>query len=271
MTDRWKRRPLIALLIIQTSPGCPLLQPDFPDANPIPFNYSPEYPVVGDEVIFRAPSIDFENNERELTEVAWYSQSSDISWSESAITADAHGSVAKAMMNSPGRKIVEMSYQLSNYYYRNTRVIPVSRKEAVGESLEVSNSGIRILITKQSEYTQVDSTQDQTIQLSALNTVENNQPLNVQFILRAPPGVSVGAVNDIDSGGSQYTSSDTIQPGETQNIGISITPQSMGNYEITGEVIYYFSDQRGNAMSETVDIPIRAYELEGSQMSWEEF
>jgi len=91
--------------------------------------------------------------------------------------------------------------------------------------------------------------------LSAVNPI-TNLPANLQVILKVAPGVSVSSSYFAETGSGQYTLRSTILPGESKQITADIVASAPGNFSMTGEVVYYFGENRTEGGRNLVELPL---------------
>jgi len=96
-----------------------------------------------------------------------------------------------------------------------------------------------------------------SLTFSATSLISAPDPVTVQLILEVPSGVSVSGTEFVSSGGGQYTTTLTLEPGESEGMRIQITGNELGRATVTGETVYYIGDNRTNATSRRATIPIR--------------
>jgi len=109
----------------------------------------------------------------------------------------------------------------------------------------------------QSHQTSVDHDDSVIFTYSATNYITNNESMTVQLILQAPSGSEVFSLSGVESSsGSQFTTTTTVNPGEEENMRIHIDLDKPGEYEITGQAIYYFGENSNNGNGSEVKIPV---------------
>ncbi|AFZ74524.1 COG1361 family protein [Natronobacterium gregoryi] len=111
-------------------------------------------------------------------------------------------------------------------------------------------------INLQSQRTTVEP--GETVQLS--HSAANLHPedeLTVQLVLEAPSGADVSGTGDIDSGtAGQFVTTTELDPGEIQDQRIDIDLLEAGEYELTGQAIYYFGDDPDTSRTVEISLPI---------------
>ncbi len=116
------------------------------------------------------------------------------------------------------------------------------------------------------EKTDVTLGEDILLKLSAVNLI-TKPTMHVQVILLPPSGMSVTSSEFVLSGAGQYTTTYELEPGQGKDIEVRIKSNQVGNFDVTGKVIYYFVDDPENAEYYTLNLPIKVNEgaLSGSQ------
>ena len=98
----------------------------------------------------------------------------------------------------------------------------------------------------------------ETVQLS--HSAANLHPedeLTVQLVLEAPSGADVSGTGDIDSGtAGQFITTTELDPGELEEQRITIDLLEPGEYELTGQAIYYFGDDPDDGRTVEISLPI---------------
>jgi hypothetical protein len=102
-----------------------------------------------------------------------------------------------------------------------------------------------------------DITVDQTakLQMSAVNKI-GNPPMTVQLILKTPSGTSVVETGAVSSSVGQATATFEVRPGSGKGISIQIEANQPMESEITGEIVYYFAENRTDTTTRPVSIPL---------------
>lgn len=107
-----------------------------------------------------------------------------------------------------------------------------------------------------SQQLTVEDGESANLQFSATNFVTNKKQMTVQLIIQAPSGVSVTGVSDVDEGGNQLVTTDTIAPGDEMGVRVSIDPEAAGEYPITAKAVYYFGTDRSNGGGKEVEMSV---------------
>lgn len=91
---------------------------------------------------------------------------------------------------------------------------------------------------------------------SITNYITNDEPVTVQLILEAPRGSTVSQVASVEaSTGNQFTTTTTLEPGEQESIRIQADLTQPGTHSVTGQVIYYFGNNRSTGSGVETTVP----------------
>lgn len=91
---------------------------------------------------------------------------------------------------------------------------------------------------------------------SITNYITNDEPVTVQLILEAPRGSTVSQVASVEaSTGNQFTTTTTLKPGEQESIRIQAELTEPGTHSVTGQVIYYFGNNRSTGSGVETTVP----------------
>jgi len=93
------------------------------------------------------------------------------------------------------------------------------------------------------EKTNVVLGEDILLKLSAVNLI-TKPPMTVQVILYPPSGMSVTSADFVTSGAGQFTSTFELKHGAGKDIEIRIKTNQVGDFNVTGRVIYYFGEDK---------------------------
>lgn len=115
-----------------------------------------------------------------------------------------------------------------NGYQTQFIVLPVLTKSEIGFQLRTDRTTIK-------------NGESSILTLSATNIITKT-PMTAQLILTIPAGVSVTSTELIASGSGQYSTTFTIQPGDTKFISATIQGNENGNFIIEGRLVYHFGD-----------------------------
>ncbi|KAF5413496.1 MAG: hypothetical protein C5S49_08485 [Candidatus Methanogaster sp.] len=93
------------------------------------------------------------------------------------------------------------------------------------------------------------------LKLSAVNLI-TKPAMHVQVIIIPPSGMSVTSSAFAKSGAGQYTTTYELEPGSGKDIEVAIRSNQVGDFGVTGRIIYYFGDDRDDAEDHTLTLPI---------------
>lgn len=121
---------------------------------------------------------------------------------------------------------------------------------------DISTNELRIQL--RSDKTIISKNENIFLTLSAINKITNTKDVHLQVILVIPSGLSTTETSFAKSGVGQYVSDSIIKSGEsrTEYINVGVMPNQIGTFTITGEVIYYFGDDRNNGGTQKISLPI---------------
>jgi sugar lactone lactonase YvrE len=86
--------------------------------------------------------------------------------------------------------------------------------------------------------------------------ITNEEDMTLQTILKIPSGLVVtGAF--ADKGGGRYEAFEVIKPGEGTEISADLVPTNPGEYNIEGEVVYYFGDDKSTGDIVRINVPLK--------------
>lgn len=88
--------------------------------------------------------------------------------------------------------------------------------------------------------------EDIILTLSAVNPI-TSPTMTVQLILKIPSGMEITSSEFAESGAGQYTGTFTIEPGKSRYIGFNIKTSQAGEYDIEGNIFYYFGNDKSTA------------------------
>ena len=110
------------------------------------------------------------------------------------------------------------------------------------------------------EKTDVLVGEDIVFKLSAVNKITKPM-MTVQVILIPPSGMSVTSSEFATSGAGQYTTTYKLEPGDGKNIEVRIKTNQQGDFNVKGEIIYYYGDDNSTAEDQTLNLPIKVREI----------
>jgi hypothetical protein len=106
------------------------------------------------------------------------------------------------------------------------------------------------------EKTKVVNGEDILLKLSAVNLI-TKPTMHVQAIIIPPSGMSVSSSEFVESGAGQYTTTYDIEPGKGRDIEVRIAANQVGDFNVTGRVVYYFGENKKDVEDHTLDLPIQ--------------
>lgn len=124
---------------------------------------------------------------------------------------------------------------------------------------EISIDTERVNIDLQAQRTNIEA--GESVQLShSVANLHLEEEVTVQLVLEAPSGADVSGTADVDGGSaSQFITTVQLGPGEVEDQRITIDLLEPGEYELTGQAIYYFGDNPGTGDGEEISIPIEKH------------
>jgi len=109
------------------------------------------------------------------------------------------------------------------------------------------------------QKTDVNIGEDIVLNLSAVNLI-TKPSMTVQLILKAPSGMSVTSTGFIEGGGGQYTATFEVEPGGIKQIEVHIMTNQAGNFNVVGDICYYFGGDKTTAQYRSVNLPVSVKE-----------
>lgn len=108
------------------------------------------------------------------------------------------------------------------------------------------------------EKTDVELGDNILLKLSAVSLITKPK-MKVQVIIIPPSGMSVTSSEFVKSGAGQFTTTYELNPGDGRDIEVIIASNQVGNYKVTGRIVYYFGDDisSGEDHSQELDINVR--------------
>lgn len=159
------------------------------------------------------------------------------------------------------------SDNLSDYEEYQQGTDPLSETESSGEtgtnesevvadrSLVVKSDSVNLQL--RSQKTIVNPDEPAVLTFSSTALISANDTVHVQLVLEAPSGVSVGGTDFVESGLGQYTTTYELEPGNSRGIQIEINANELGRFGVTGRAVYYVGNDKENASTRTVSIPVQ--------------
>jgi parallel beta-helix repeat protein len=158
--------------------------------------------------------------------------------------------------------VIQLSKKGYKDYFTTADVSPDETYNIVAdltqELIDITNSDLSIQLYSVRDV--ISTEEDSEIILSAVSYIHNTEDMNLQAILKIPSGLAVSSVAFADSGAGQYVAYSVIKPGGMRQISANIVPTNFGEYEIEGELIYYFGDDKSTGDIRRINIPIKVKE-----------
>ncbi|VVB86178.1 LemA family protein [uncultured archaeon] len=106
------------------------------------------------------------------------------------------------------------------------------------------------------DKTDVEIGENIVLKLSAINLITKPR-MTLQVILKPPSGMSVTSTEFSQAAAGQYSSTYILEPGASRNIEITLKPTQTGDFNVEGNVIYYFGNDTSTAEYHTLNLPIK--------------
>ncbi|MDO8727152.1 MAG: hypothetical protein Q7J35_13870 [Candidatus Methanoperedens sp.] len=110
------------------------------------------------------------------------------------------------------------------------------------------------------EKTDVVVGEDIIFKLSAVNKI-TKPVMAVQVILIPPSGMSVTSSEFATSGAGQYTTTYKLEPGAGKDIEVRIKTNQQGDFNVKGEIIYYYGDDKSTAEDQMLNLSIKVRDI----------
>lgn len=163
-------------------------------------------------------------------------------------------------------QLAEYKDKLAEYESQSVKYNqPTAYKDAPAEEPEASSASVSL----HGEKTKVLMGEDILLRLSAVNLI-TKPTMHVQAIIIPPSGMSVSSTEFVESGAGQYTTTYDIEPGKGRDIEVRIAANQVGDFNVTGRVIYYFGSDTKDGDDTTLDLPIRVEDPTPSKSTSEE-
>lgn len=111
------------------------------------------------------------------------------------------------------------------------------------------------------DRTDIELSQDAIFILSAVNII-SKPTMTVQIILMPPSGMAVTSSEFSTTTAGQYSAKFDVQPGEGKNIEIRLRPNQVGNFSVTGRVIYYFGKETEYIKDDILNLSVKVKDNE---------
>jgi len=127
----------------------------------------------------------------------------------------------------------------------------VNVQELSEEPIDLDSTDVNIHFRGSEQGVSIDDTA--RLSLSATNLV-GNDTLTIQLLIEVPSGLTVNGTS-FAQGGGQYTSSFTLDAGETISESVTVQATEAGAYSISGYIVYYFEeDDRQQTQSSNIEL-----------------
>lgn len=146
----------------------------------------------------------------------------------------------------------------NNYYSKepeNTQDEPENTQDEPEETSADNSEKSSASVNLHGEKTSVLEGEDILLKLSAVNFI-TKPTMHVQAIIIPPSGMSVSSSEFVESGAGQYTTTYDIEPGKGRDIEVRIAANQVGDFNVTGKVVYYFGSNKEDGEYYTLDLPI---------------
>lgn len=138
---------------------------------------------------------------------------------------------------------------VNNYYSKESEI--AEPEDTSAEQPEESSASVNL----HGEKTSVLKGEDILLKLSAVNFI-TKPTMHVQAIIIPPSGMSVSSSEFVESGAGQYTTEYVLEPGKGRDIEVRIAANQVGDFTVTGKVVYYFGSNKEDGEYYTLDLPI---------------
>ena len=143
--------------------------------------------------------------------------------------------------------------------YTTATTITTPKINNILSDTPVSTTKLTASVNLYGERTDVTIGEDIILKLSAVNKI-TKPTMTVQVILVPPSGMSVTSSEFVISGAGQYTTTYKLAPGDGRNIEIRVKTNQQGDFNVKGEIILYYGDDKSTAEEHTLSLPIKVRE-----------
>lgn len=117
-------------------------------------------------------------------------------------------------------------------------------------------SGLQeVKVSLSGQTTEVIVGQDIILNLAADNPAAN-PAVTIQLTIEVPPGMSVTSTGFAGGEGGQYTASYDVGPGDIRQIKVPVKTERAGNFDIAGNLSYYFVGDNSTAQFQAILLPV---------------
>ena len=220
-------------------------------------SYRPSQPTVSEPVVFHAQG----------------SAGDDFRWYfDNEQTPAETGEEISHTFEQPGIHTVELTAryslppQKSQTTVRRIAVLPGNQIPSESENREITIEEDDIEAHLRSTKSTVPVDSSATLQFSATNLIGNDE-LHVQLMIETPSDLYLTGARSPVSGAGLYTNEETVSPGESVNMRLTVSPQATGIMLIRGWLVYYFGDDIENRRVEETMFRISAVDEDDQQVS----
>lgn len=130
---------------------------------------------------------------------------------------------------------------------------------ATSSAISVDTDRVSIAVT--GDETRVEGTERASFTFSAVDYVTSEKSLTVQLVVSVPPGTTLyGPSGETTAGGSQFTTTVTVAPGESRNLVFGLTTRDPGSYPVDVRLLYRFGAE-SNVSRERGTVPVQVSPL----------
>lgn len=173
---------------------------------------------------------------------------SNIIWGDSCGIAGDHGCRDG---DKTGGMVFRKMITLKLNKFQN-REISETILPTISSTPSISNASVNLY----GEKTDVELGSDILLRLSAVNYITKPK-MTVQVIIIPPSGMSIVSTEFAKTQAGQYATNYELQPGDGKDIEVKIIPNQVGDFKVTGKVVYYFGDDKENGEYHDLDLPIK--------------
>ncbi|MBU4220553.1 MAG: DUF2341 domain-containing protein [Euryarchaeota archaeon] len=146
---------------------------------------------------------------------------------------------------------------------RTSRSEPVKIEVGSTSGRQEKTSGTTASVSLHGEKTDVVLGEDILLKLSAVNLI-NKPKMHLQVIMIPPSGMSVTSSEFSKSGAGQFTADYELAPGDGRDIEVRIQSNQIGDFNVSGRIVYYFGDSKGTSEDYILDLPIKVHKENSS-------
>jgi len=133
---------------------------------------------------------------------------------------------------------------------------PTTFPESIETPAPTTSKPGGVIVYLHGEKTDVTVREDIVLSLSAVNLI-TKPTMTLQLILKVPSGMSVTSTEFIESGAGMYTATYTVEPGKERHIGVNIRTNQVGDFNVEGNICYYFGGDKSTAEYKNIKLPVK--------------